>query len=50
MAVIWASLNIDGKPVETANLFFQTFRKTDGDWRLIRSYIEAGVPRNNMKR
>ncbi|MBM6619536.1 flavoprotein [Bacillus suaedaesalsae] len=44
MVIISASLEIQGKPLETANLFFQTFKKIDGsEWKLVRSYIEAGV-------
>ncbi|MGF2616495.1 nuclear transport factor 2 family protein [Rossellomorea aquimaris] len=43
MAIISASMIIDGKPLETANLFFDTFKKIDGKWLLIRSYVEAGV-------
>ncbi|TYR73953.1 nuclear transport factor 2 family protein [Rossellomorea vietnamensis] len=43
MAVISASMNINGKPLETANLFFDTFKQVDGKWMLVRSYVEAGV-------
>ena len=44
MAILSATLEIQGKRLETANLFFQTFRKDNNtDWKLIRSYIEAGV-------
>lgn len=44
MAILSASLIIEGKPLETANLFFQTFRLEGTLWKLIRSYIEAGLP------
>lgn len=44
MAVISATLVIQGENLETANLFFQTFKRYNkNDWKLIRSYIEAGV-------
>ncbi|MBT2680951.1 flavoprotein [Bacillus sp. ISL-35] len=43
MAVIIAKLVIDGKRMKTCNLFFQTFTYDFG-WKLIRSYIEAGIP------
>lgn len=43
MAVILARLVVDGKSMETCNLFFQTFTYDFG-WKLIRSYIEAGIP------
>jgi hypothetical protein len=49
MAILSASLIIQGKPLETANLFFQTFRLEDTVWKLIRSYIEAGLPLDEMK-
>lgn len=42
MAVISASMNINGKLLETASLFFDTFKKVDGKWMLVRSYVEAG--------
>lgn len=49
LAVIWASISADGKRSETGNLFFDTFRKgIQGDWKLVRSYIEAGVPQENI--
>ncbi len=44
MAIISATLVIQGKRLETANLFFQTFQKNNkNEWNLVRSYIEAGV-------
>ena len=44
MAVLSATLVIQGKSLETANLFFNTFKKINNiDWKLIRSYIEAGI-------
>ncbi|WP_427136870.1 flavoprotein [Psychrobacillus psychrodurans] len=45
MAILSATLIIQGKSIETANLFFQTFKKDSiNDWKLVRSYIEAGIP------
>lgn len=49
MAILSASLIIEGKRLETANLFFQTFRMEDTVWKLIRSYIESGLPLIEMK-
>ena len=44
MAIISATLVIQGKSLETANLFFDTFKQFyNGDWKLVRSYIEAGI-------
>lgn len=43
MSILTATLNISGKPLETGNLFFQTF-SYDFGWKLVRSYIESGVP------
>ena len=43
-AIISATIVIQGEGLETANLFFQTFKKyNQGDWKLVRSYIEAGI-------
>ncbi|MFJ8064609.1 flavoprotein [Psychrobacillus sp. NPDC096426] len=45
MAILSATLVIQGKSLETANLFFQTFKKNSmNDWKLVRSLIEAGIP------
>mgnify|MGYP003396867873 len=45
MVILSASLILQGKSLETANLFFQTFKKNSiNDWKLVRSYIEAGIP------
>jgi hypothetical protein len=48
MAIMWASLIIEGKSLDTANLFFQTFRLVNEEWQLVRSYIEAGLPLSKM--
>lgn len=45
IAILSATLIIQGKSLDTANLFFQTFKKNSvNDWKLVRSYIEAGIP------
>ncbi|QXE02835.1 flavoprotein [Terribacillus sp. DMT04] len=43
MAIIKATMTLDGKLIKTSNLFFQTFTMKNGKWRLIRSYEETGV-------
>jgi hypothetical protein len=48
MVILWASIIIEGKSLDTANLFFQTFRLENEEWHLVRSYIEAGLPLSNM--
>ncbi|KQL54178.1 flavoprotein [Heyndrickxia shackletonii] len=49
LVILSATMVINGKSLETANLFFQTFKKNNiGDWKLVRSYIEAGIPNGNL--
>ena len=49
LSVISASLVINGKSLDSANLFFQTFKlEHNTNWKLIRSYIEAGIPLDNL--
>jgi hypothetical protein len=49
LATLSATIIIPGKTMEKANLFFDTFKKSDdNEWKLIRSYIEAGVPIGNL--
>ncbi|HYK72054.1 MAG TPA: flavoprotein [Pseudoneobacillus sp.] len=49
MVIVAASLIIEGKTLETSNLFFQTFRREDNnDWKLVRSYIEARIYTENI--
>lgn len=49
VAILSATLTVDGKTMETANLFFDTFKKTSGDgWLMMRSYIETGVPLDKL--
>ena len=44
MVILSATMVIQGKSLETANLFFDTFKKFNNrDWKLVRSYIEAGI-------
>jgi hypothetical protein len=51
MVIISATMVIKGKSLETSNLFLQTFKKVSSDgWKLIRSYIEAGIPNDNKSR
>ncbi|MFC4557281.1 flavoprotein [Virgibacillus kekensis] len=51
MVILSATLIIDGKKLENVSLFFQTFKRNENnDWKLIRSYIEAGVPNANLKK
>ncbi|ASK61143.1 hypothetical protein CFK37_02515 [Virgibacillus phasianinus] len=50
VAILSATLNVDGKMMKTANLFFDTFKKTNEvSWELIRSYIETGVPLDHLQ-
>ena len=50
LAIIFASIEVDGKQSETGNVFFNTFRKgVQGNWKLVRSYIEAGVPSEHVE-
>jgi hypothetical protein len=49
LAILSATIIIEGKTLETANIFFDTFKKSvENEWQLIRSYIEAGVPIENL--
>ncbi|MGM8215800.1 flavoprotein [Bacillaceae bacterium W0354] len=50
LAIISATLVIDGKKLDHVSLFFQTFKRNENDvWKLIRSYIETGVLKENLK-
>lgn len=49
LVILSATMVINGMCLETANLFFQTFKKNNiGDWKLVRSYIEARIPNVNL--
>ncbi|GAA0488297.1 hypothetical protein GCM10008986_12430 [Salinibacillus aidingensis] len=51
MAILSATLIMNGKKLDNVSLFFQTFKRNENnDWKLIRSYIEAGVPNENLKK
>ncbi|PAD20731.1 flavoprotein [Terribacillus saccharophilus] len=43
MAIIRATMTLEGKLIDTSNLFFQTFTCKNGEWKLIRTYEETGV-------
>ncbi|WGG46371.1 nuclear transport factor 2 family protein [Rossellomorea sp. DA94] len=43
MVILYATIVLDGKPMETGNMFFNTFKKREEGWKLVRSYIETGV-------
>ena len=47
MVILSATLVIKEKHIETTNLFIQTFKKSEESWKLVRSYIEAGVRSNS---
>lgn len=53
MVIISATMMIDGQCLDTGNLFFDTFKQEPlGEWKLSRSYIEAGVTidfKNNIE-
>jgi hypothetical protein len=44
MVIFSATIVVRGKSLEAANLFFNTFRNDNNEWKLVRSYIEAGIP------
>jgi hypothetical protein len=50
LVIISATLILQGKSIESAHLLFQTFKKEKFDsWKLIRSYIEAGISIENIR-
>lgn len=50
LVIISATLLIKGKRMDTANVFFQTFKTgNNNDCKLVRSYIETGVPIDHIK-
>ena len=50
MVILSAGLRIKGEMLDTANLFFDTFKREDGgNWKMIRSYTEAGIPLAKLK-
>ncbi|MFC7786428.1 flavoprotein [Rossellomorea sp. GCM10028870] len=44
MAILSATIVLNGEAMETCHLFFDTFKKGD-NWKIVRSYIETGVVR-----
>ncbi|QOR64949.1 flavoprotein [Cytobacillus suaedae] len=50
LVIISATMILQGKSLNTAHLFFQTFKKDNHGFKLIRSYIEAGIPLENIKK
>ncbi|MBU8919155.1 hypothetical protein BGM25_24235 [Bacillus sp. FJAT-29953] len=49
LVIISATIVMQGKSLNTKNIFFQTFKKvSSARWELIRSYIEAGIPIENI--
>lgn len=51
LVIISVTMVLQGRSLNSGHLFFQTFKKDiSDDWKLIRSYIEAGIPLDNIKR
>lgn len=48
LVILSAGLITDGQPSQKIILFFQTYRYENEDWRLVRSYIEAGITKENF--
>jgi hypothetical protein len=50
LVILSATMILEGELLKTANLFFQTFKgNSNGDWKLVRSYIEAGIPNEMLQ-
>ncbi|MGD7051673.1 flavoprotein [Sutcliffiella horikoshii] len=50
MVIISATMILKGKCIDSAHLFFQTFRKENFEgWKIVRSYIEAGISLENIR-
>ncbi|WP_409290297.1 flavoprotein [Peribacillus sp. SCS-37] len=50
LVIFCVTLVIDGKAIGTGSLFFQTFKQDYmNTWKLIRSYIETGIPAQYVK-
>jgi hypothetical protein len=47
MAILFATIVLDEGPMDTGNMFFNTFKKREERWKLVRSYIETGVVRGS---
>ncbi|MGG4470014.1 flavoprotein [Paenibacillus alvei] len=49
MVIISANIEIKEQILDRGNLFFQTFRRDDlNNWKLVRSYIEAGISKDYL--
>ncbi|ETT86465.1 flavoprotein [Viridibacillus sp. FSL R5-0477] len=44
MAILSATILLEGQSPLPANLFFETFRFKNNGWKHVRSYTETGVP------
>ncbi|MGD6873624.1 flavoprotein [Sutcliffiella horikoshii] len=50
LVILSATMILQGKSIDSAHLFFQTFKKEESNsWKLIRSYIEAGISLDNIR-
>lgn len=49
MGILSAAILMNGKSLQTANLFFETFRVQDDEWQMVRSYSETGIPAEMLK-
>ncbi|MEK5070059.1 flavoprotein [Sporosarcina sp. FSL K6-1508] len=50
LIILSAALVTKDQNLDTGNIFFQTFKKEcDENWKLVRSYIEAGIPLHNLR-
>ncbi|WP_409295358.1 flavoprotein [Peribacillus sp. SCS-26] len=50
LVIFCVTLVIEEKAIGTGSLFFQTFKQDHMDtWKLIRSYIETGIPAQYVK-
>lgn len=49
MGILAASIVIGGKRLQNANVFFETFTYQDEEWKRVRSYIETGIPADQLK-
>lgn len=50
LVILSATIIIDGKSLDTVNLFFETFKEINpNEWKMVRSYVEAGVPIHNLE-
>lgn len=52
LVILSATINVNGISIGTSNLFFETFKKdkTNGIWKLVRSYVETGIINENLNK